>query len=62
MKKLLCMFLPLILSGCLLPGCTTLNISLNTSNGEQSKGGAIKTDADAKQTISPETTATIPLR
>lgn len=45
-----------------LAGCTTLNVSLNTSNGESSKGGAIKTDAQADQNISPTTSASIPVR
>lgn len=42
-------------------GCTTLNVSTNIANGDNNKP-AIKTDADAKQDISPNTTATIPLK
>lgn len=42
-------------------GCTTLNVSMNTTAGDNNKP-AVKTDAQADQNISPATTATIPLR
>lgn len=42
-------------------GCTTLNVSMNTTSGNDNKPG-IRTDADAKQAITPNTTATIPLK
>lgn len=42
-------------------GCTTLNVSMNTTAGDNNKP-AVKTDAQADQNISPTTSATIPLR
>ena len=50
-----------IVCSLLAAGCTTLNVSLNTSAGDNNKP-AIKTDAQADQVISPQTTATIPLK
>lgn len=45
----------------LLTGCATMNCSNQNSLGDDNKP-AIKTDADATQTISPNTTATIPFK
>lgn len=44
-----------------LSGCTTLNVSLNTTSGDNNKPNIKATDSDT-QTVSPNTTATIPLR
>lgn len=40
-------------------GCTTLNVSLNTTSGDNNKP-AIRTDADAKQDISGK--ANVPMQ
>lgn len=57
MRKILCLCISMLV----LSGCATMNCSSQNSVGDNNKP-AIKTDADATQTVSPNTSATIPLK
>lgn len=50
-------FALLVLTG----GCTTLNVSMNTTAGDNNRP-AVKTDAQAEQTVSPKVDSNVGLR